>query len=247
MGAMGAIGGQPDGHLLSPLSTSPFDQTDRSHPRDMLTPAGASVGSITGSPFGTPAMQNNASGFYPLSMTMNPAAAAAYGQVDSVAFLGSHPSSFGSYSQSASAVPGFQTTQGGQEDNASKLPSDPLVEKRRRRRESHNAVERRRRDHINEKIQELCNLLPEFAADAQNKPNKGIVLRRSVDYIRNMQIFAAKQMERTMELEAVMLRLIQQHGIAEADLGLSVPLGTRFELPNIVATLTHEELDQDMA
>ena len=34
-------------------------------------------------------------------------------------------------------------------------------EKRRKRRESHNAVERRRRDNINEKIQELAMLLPE--------------------------------------------------------------------------------------
>src|SRR5258706_11101832 len=34
-------------------------------------------------------------------------------------------------------------------------------EKRRKRRESHNAVERRRRDNINEKIQELAMLLPD--------------------------------------------------------------------------------------
>ncbi|BFZ64851.1 Cell morphoproteinsis protein PAG1 [Saitoella coloradoensis] len=34
------------------------------------------------------------------------------------------------------------------------------AEKRRKRRESHNAVERRRRDNINEKIKELANLLP---------------------------------------------------------------------------------------
>jgi hypothetical protein len=34
-------------------------------------------------------------------------------------------------------------------------------EKRRRRRESHNAVERRRRDNINEKISELATLIPE--------------------------------------------------------------------------------------
>lgn len=38
-------------------------------------------------------------------------------------------------------------------------------EKRRRRRESHNAVERRRRDNINEKITELATLIPECMLD----------------------------------------------------------------------------------
>ena len=38
-------------------------------------------------------------------------------------------------------------------------------EKRRRRRESHNAVERRRRDNINEKISELATLIPECLLD----------------------------------------------------------------------------------
>jgi len=39
------------------------------------------------------------------------------------------------------------------------------VEKRRRRRESHNAVERRRRDNINERIAELATLIPESMLD----------------------------------------------------------------------------------
>ena len=39
-------------------------------------------------------------------------------------------------------------------------------EKRRRRRESHNAVERRRRDNINEKIGELATLIPECMLDS---------------------------------------------------------------------------------
>lgn len=42
-------------------------------------------------------------------------------------------------------------------------------EKRRKRRESHNAVERRRRDNINEKIQELALLLPEEWLDGTGK------------------------------------------------------------------------------
>lgn len=43
-------------------------------------------------------------------------------------------------------------------------------EKRRKRRESHNAVERRRRDNINEKIQELALLLPEEWLDTVVSP-----------------------------------------------------------------------------
>jgi len=62
-----------------------------------------------------------------------------------------------------------------------------LYEKRRRRRESHNAVERRRRDNINEKIQELATLLPDNMLDSNNRPNKGSILRKSVDYIRQLQ------------------------------------------------------------
>lgn len=117
-----------------------------------------------------------------------------------------------------------------------------LTEKRRKRRESHNAVERRRRDNINDRIQELATLLPEVLLEqavnakdddifgdgagasglvspnsavlplpplgtspeqwaamtahlthgtgnqtmgtAGNKPNKGVILCKSVEYIR---------------------------------------------------------------
>ena len=43
------------------------------------------------------------------------------------------------------------------------------MEKRRRRRESHNAVERRRRDNINERIAELATLIPESMLDPNGK------------------------------------------------------------------------------
>lgn len=46
------------------------------------------------------------------------------------------------------------------------------MEKRRRRRESHNAVERRRRDNINERIAELATLIPESMLDPNgNNPS----------------------------------------------------------------------------
>lgn len=118
------------------------------------------------------------------------------------------------------------------------------IEKRRKRRESHNAVERRRRDHINEKIQELSALLPEFASDATNKPNKGVVLRRSVEYIRHMQLFAARQMDRTLELEQVLMRVCQTRGIEESELGLTMPLGTPIQLPALQQH-SSQDLEED--
>lgn len=49
--------------------------------------------------------------------------------------------------------------------------SEPLTDKRRKRRESHNAVERRRRDNINDRIAELASLLPEaFQVGAAQPP-----------------------------------------------------------------------------
>ncbi|KAJ3116256.1 hypothetical protein HDU96_010113 [Phlyctochytrium bullatum] len=114
-------------------------------------------------------------------------------------------------------------------DDDSKLGQDLLDEKRRRRRESHNAVERRRRDNINEKIHELATLLPDFAADAQNK---GSILRRSVEYIKMMQALATRQHERMQELENCIRGLLMRTGLGEQDLMLTVPLGTVFELPS---------------
>lgn len=43
-----------------------------------------------------------------------------------------------------------------------------LTEKRRKRRESHNLVERRRRDNINDRISELASLLPQCLLDQIN-------------------------------------------------------------------------------
>ncbi|PVU95586.1 hypothetical protein BB561_001728 [Smittium simulii] len=62
-----------------------------------------------------------------------------------------------------------------------------ILEKKQRRRESHNAVERRRRDNINDRIQELYTLLPESMKDAAIKPNKGLILNLAVEYIKKIQ------------------------------------------------------------
>ncbi|KAJ2818416.1 hypothetical protein GGI24_005100 [Coemansia furcata] len=75
-------------------------------------------------------------------------------------------------------------------------------EKRRRRRESHNAVERRRRDNINVRIQDLYALLPDMMIDPNTKPNKGVILKKSVEYIRQLQAMIQSQGQRIRELES---------------------------------------------
>ena len=62
-------------------------------------------------------------------------------------------------------------------------------EKLRRKRDFHNAVERRRRDLIKQKINELGNLVPPSllrfdSAGKSVKPNKGIILNKTVEYVR---------------------------------------------------------------
>lgn len=156
---------------------------------------------------------------------------------------GSQASSYQSYASNSTGGGG-----GGSVLPDSLKHLDILNEKRRRRRESHNAVERRRRDHINEKISELSQLLPEFAGDAQNKPNKGTVLKRSVDYLRHIQTFAVKQMERNKELEVVLMRVCEQQGIPLEALQLSVPLGTPIEIPPLSEshTPTDHMMDEEL-
>lgn len=92
-----------------------------------------------------------------------------------------------------------------------------LLERRRRRRESHNAVERRRRDNINEKIKELSELVPEQfllaameagmkSGTADDRPNKGTILARSVDYIRLLQEIIDRQNHVEVEFQDLVNR-----------------------------------------
>ncbi|KAI6021628.1 hypothetical protein BKA83DRAFT_4284956 [Pisolithus microcarpus] len=71
--------------------------------------------------------------------------------------LGSHSvSSSSSTKTTASVANGLASAQ----KQSDPHPDNHLSEKRRKRRESHNAVERRRRDNINERIGELAGLIP---------------------------------------------------------------------------------------
>jgi hypothetical protein len=79
-----------------------------------------------------------------------------YGSFDGTPSMGISPSEVSTLSMLASSPTASTpaTAKGKHTDG------DGLSEKRRRRRESHNAVERRRRDNINERIGELAGLIP---------------------------------------------------------------------------------------
>ncbi|KAI8391601.1 helix-loop-helix DNA-binding domain-containing protein [Radiomyces spectabilis] len=126
------------------------------------------------------------------------------------------PTSFDSVTPTSVAAVGSGSFE---DDYAMQMNLQVMMEKRRRRRESHNAVERRRRENINERIQELGSLLPDsMLEDLQtsanmtngnnnNKPNKGAILRKSVDYIRLMQQDLSGYQQRLHELE----KLVEQY------------------------------------
>lgn len=89
-----------------------------------------------------------------------------------------------------------------------------VLEKRRKRRESHNAVERRRRDNINDRIQELSLIVPDCIDEivipgtlsvptlaAAGKPHKGDVLKKSADYIKLLQTSNLELQAKVNQLE----------------------------------------------
>lgn len=108
-----------------------------------------------------------------------------------------------------------------------------IMEKRRRRRESHNAgmcisfssscmylyiseingsfsVERRRRDNINDRIHELGQMLPEAMTSEEGgigRLNKGTILRKSVEQIKILQTDLQNYQQRVIELEETLHRL----------------------------------------
>lgn len=62
-------------------------------------------------------------------------------------------------------------------------------------------VERRRREKINERIRVLGALLPESCLDYHGKINKGIILKATVDYIRELQRDRVNTRWRIQQLE----------------------------------------------
>lgn len=114
-------------------------------------------------------------------------------------------------------------------------------EKAKRRREFHNAVERRRRDLIKEKIKVLGILVPpslltpqlcatqvllklsqplspelqeiiEVTKVKEMKPNKALILLTSVDYVRHLQYVLEKQKARREEIESIISSFEEEPG-----------------------------------
>jgi hypothetical protein len=95
----------------------------------------------------------------------------------------------------------------------------------------------RRRDNINERINDLATLLPDIVSEmnaGHPKPNKGLILRRSVDYIKHVQGLLLRQNERIEELETVIRSLSCLLNVKEESLNLSCPLGTRIAKTDIL-------------
>ncbi|GAA5984480.1 hypothetical protein JCM10908_003367 [Rhodotorula pacifica] len=122
----------------------------------------------------------------PMAASAPPAAAPSLGSSSSTAAVSAAPA--GTASTKAHEAPAPATSskknkglEDVQEEDDGK--GEHLTDKRRKRRESHNAVERRRRDNINDRISELASLLPEafqvgaapppFAAAAKDDLNAG--------------------------------------------------------------------------
>ncbi|ORZ23538.1 Myc-type, basic helix-loop-helix domain-containing protein [Absidia repens] len=90
------------------------------------------------------------------------------------------------------------------EDEMTTDKMDRLIERKRKRRESHNVVERKRRDNINARIDELGALLPPQKQSL--KLNRGIILQNSVDHIKFLYHRVAEQQQRIHELEQLLGR-----------------------------------------
>ncbi|ORZ00727.1 hypothetical protein BCR43DRAFT_485703 [Syncephalastrum racemosum] len=130
----------------------------------------------------------------------------------------SAPANMDSHSPPNSFMPPHQFGMGAsppkslEDDYTMQMNLQMIMEKRRRRRESHNAVERRRRDNINDRIAELGTLLPETMLETTGpyKPNKGIILKKSVDHIRTLQQEVNAYQQRIQDLESVLATYRQQ-------------------------------------
>ncbi|KAI8341265.1 helix-loop-helix DNA-binding domain-containing protein [Chlamydoabsidia padenii] len=94
-----------------------------------------------------------------------------------------------------------------EDDYAAQVNLQAMMDKRRRRRESHNAVERRRRDNINDRIQELGTLLPDNPDDGINRLNKGTILKKSVEQIKQLQQDLSYYRQRVQELESILKQM----------------------------------------
>eukprot|EP01135_Chromosphaera_perkinsii_P000893 Nk52_evm56s152 gene=Nk52_evmTU56s152 len=81
----------------------------------------------------------------------------------------------------------------GAQSSSSVKSNDAAYNRSRKKKDNHNAIERKRRYNINDRITELGTLLPSNVQEA--KPCKGSILKKSVDYIRYLQNLNDKMQE----------------------------------------------------
>ncbi|KAK4473810.1 hypothetical protein MN116_003144 [Schistosoma mekongi] len=87
-------------------------------------------------------------------------------------------------------------------------PAKAVSQKQRSKKESHNRIERKRRDYINSQIVYLSSLLPpELYRDVDGRRNKGSVLRLSVSYIMELRE-AVSRMESLKQENTIARQLI---------------------------------------
>ncbi|CAG8750352.1 1470_t:CDS:2 [Cetraspora pellucida] len=87
-------------------------------------------------------------------------------------------------------------------DNAQKQAI--LIEKRRHRRELHNAVIKRS-PNMKETIQEISTLIPDILIDSSNKQNKFVILCKAIEYIKHLQQLVREQRAHNAVLENIMI------------------------------------------
>ncbi|KAI9319155.1 hypothetical protein BX666DRAFT_1431872 [Dichotomocladium elegans] len=71
--------------------------------------------------------------------------------------------------------------------NKSCLDKDIILDRIKQRRETHNRVERRRRDMLNGLINQLAHVMPNEIIDDPEKCNRAQVLRHAISYIQSIQ------------------------------------------------------------
>lgn len=161
--------------------------------------------------------------------------------------LRSPSTSYRGTSQLSSSVRSNRGTQGPASSSLASTPKDmnssslTQDEKIRRRREFHNAVERRRRELIKAKIKELGTLVPPSLLHFDDygkkvKPNKGTILKRTIEYMECLRQVLEIQDKKKEELKKKMSELefkkheLTSNGAISADPAIK---GERFDtIPN---------------
>ncbi|KAF9308922.1 hypothetical protein BG003_010421 [Podila horticola] len=90
--------------------------------------------------------------------------------------------------------------------NKKTVDSQTALDKIKRRRETHNRVERRRRDQINQLIDELTTLLPKDDEEDQSRSHRVNILRSAVSHIQQL---TRRNQELQNQIHAVQLILLE--------------------------------------